>query len=128
MDNRDLRHLMQMTHLVIEKDVGLQNVQDPDFLDTAQEEHVIHFDVEALERGDDPFMCRCIPGGDDAGADEPHIIRLLFGLEPFQSLEVGDLLQQRSDGTACQRIGSQFLLMVAKGRDVLGICLVELLG
>ena len=93
MDNWDLRHLMQMTHLVIEKDVGLQDVQDPDFLDTAQEEHVIHFDVEALERGDDPFMCRCIPGGDDAGADEPHIIRLLFGLEPFQSLEVGDLLQ-----------------------------------
>ena len=115
-------------NLVIEIDVGLQNVQDPDLLDTTQEEYVIHFDVEAHERGDDPFMCRCIPGGDDAGADEPHLIRLLLGLEAFQSLEIRDLLQQRSDGTTCQRIAGQFLLMVPKDRDIFGIYLIELFG
>lgn len=107
-----------------QKEVGLQDAQDPDFLDTTQEEYVIHFDIQAFECGDDPF----IPRDDDAGADEPHLIRLLLGLEAFQSLEIGDLLLQRSHGTTCQRIAGQFLLMVPEDRDILGICLIELFG
>ena len=100
---RARRHRLQMHHLVVKENMGLQNIEHPLFLNAAHQENFVRLQPQRRQRIDEPLMGGRAARRDNGNPQKPLPRRVSQRALTVQLLEIGNLLQQRHQRPRLQR-------------------------